>query len=154
MDSGLTEEKPKAPATLSTIFRNAFPQYLAIGMPAEDYWDGDPWLVKAYRKAYGIRIENEVRMSDRASWRMGEYIRLALASMPVTVNGWAPKGAKLREYPEKPMLDQYEEQKREEVQKEQEDNKQAMAQAMFHAFAEKMNKNIRKRLEQEKATET
>lgn len=93
-------------------------------------------------------------MADRNAWRVGEYIRHALISVPVTVNGWAPKGSHLQNYPEKPMSMIAEEQKQEKVKKKQEEKKQEMAQALFHAFTEKMNKNIRKRLEKEKATAT
>lgn len=154
MDSGLTEEQPKAPVTLSRIFREAFPHYLVMGMPAEEYWDGDPWLVKPYREAYRIRMENEDRIADRNSWRMGEYIRHALASVPITVNGFAPKNHHMHDYPEKPMLEQYEEKKKAETQKKKEESQQQLAQAMFQAFVEKMNKGIRKRLEQEKSVTT
>lgn len=76
-------------------------------------------------------------------------MRYALSSIAIVVNGFVPKGYHMTEYPEKPMTVTAEEQKNEEVRKKQEDNKQAMAQAMFHAFAEKMNKNIRRRLERE-----
>ena len=150
MDGGLTEEKPQTRVTLSKIFRDAFPHYLAIGMSAEEYWDGDSWLVKSYREAYRIRIENEDRMADRNAWRLGEYIRHALVSVPITVNGFAPRGHRLQEYPEKPMTERYEEQKREENKKKQQENQQALAEAMFQAFVEKMNKGIVKRLEKEK----
>ena len=151
MDNRLTEEKPKETFTISKIFRDAFPQYLAIGMSAEEYWDGDSWLVKAYREAYRIRTEREIMDADRNAWRLGEYIRFALASTPITVNGFAPKGHHMQKYPEKPFTMQAEEQKREDTRKKQEANKQEMAQAVFHAFVDKMNRNIRKRLEHEKA---
>ena len=154
MEDRLSEEKPKETFTISKIFHDAFPHYMAMGMTAEEFWDGEPWLVKAYRKAYRIRVENEERTADRNAWRIGQYIRFALVSVPITVNGFAPKGHHMQEYPEKPMTMAAEEQKKEKVRKKQEANKQEMAQALFHAFTEKMNKNIRKRLEKEKATQT
>lgn len=154
MEDRLTEETPKETFTISKIFRDVFPHYMVMGMSAEEYWDGDPWLAKAYRKAYKIRIESEEKTADRNAWRIGEYIRNALASVPITVNGFAPKGHTMHPYPEKPMTMLADEQKREENKKKQEENKQILAQAMFHAFAEKMNKGIRKRLEQEKAVGT
>lgn len=153
MEDRLREDKPKETFTISKIFRDAFPHYMVMGMTAEEFWDGDPWLVKAYRKAYRIRVENEERMADRNAWRVGQYIRFALVSVPITVNGFAPKGHHLQNYPEKPMTMEAEEQKKEEVKKKQEASKQEMAQALFHAFTEKMNKNIRKRLEKEKASQ-
>lgn len=149
MEDRLSEEQPTETFTFSKVFREAFPHYLVMGMSAEEFWDGEPWLAKAYRKAYQIRIENENRIADRDAWRIGQYIRYAIVSTPAVVNGFVPKGHQMQEYPEKPMTVTAEEQKQEEVRKKQEDNKQAMAQAMFHAFAEKMNKNIRRRLERE-----
>lgn len=83
---------------------------------------------------------------------MGEYIRHAIASVPVTVNGFAPKNHHMHDYPDRPMLEQYEEQKKAEAQKKKEESQQQLAQAMFQAFVEKMNKGIRKRLEQENKT--
>lgn len=122
---------------------------MVMGMSPEEFWDGEPWLVKAYRKAYRTRIDIEEKAADRNAWRMGEYIRRALVSIPITVNGFAPKGHHMQSYPEKPMMMIAEEQKREANRKKQEENKQEMAQALFHVFTERMNKNIRKRLEQE-----
>lgn len=152
MEHRVIEEK----YPISKVFRDAFPHYLAIGMPAEVYWDGESWLVKSYREAYRLRMENEDRISDRNEWRMGEYIRQALSSVALTVNGWAPKNTKLHDYPERPVLEKYELQRQaEEKQNEQkarEEKEQKLALAMFQAFAEKMNKGIRKRLEAE-ATE-
>ena len=154
MEDRVTEEKPKETFTISKIFHDAFPHYMVMGLSAEEFWDGEPWRARAYRKAYRIRVENEEKKADRNAWRVGEYIRHALISVPITVNGLAPKGAHLQNYPEKPMSMIAEEQKQKEIKKKQEDNKQQLAQAMFHAFTEKMNKNIRKRLEKEKAIGT
>lgn len=151
MEHRVIEEK----YPISKVFRDAFPHYLAIGMPAEAYWDGESWLAKSYREAYRLRMENEARVSDRNEWRMGEYIREALASVPIIVNGWTPKSVKLHDYPDKPMLEEYELQKKaEEKQNEQkarEEKEQKLALAMFQAFVEKMNKGIRKRLDAEAA---
>lgn len=144
----------KKPTTISEIFHDAFPHYLVMGMSPEEYWDGDSWLVRGYRKAYSIRIENENRIADRNAWRMGEYIRHAITSVPIVVNGFVPKGHHMHDYPELPMLQQAEEQKKAETQKKQQENQQMLAQAMFQAFTEKINKGIRKRLESEKATVT
>lgn len=151
MDNRLTEEKPKEKFTHSRIFREVFPHYLAIGMSAEEFWDGEPWLARSYREAYRIRLENQDRIADRNAWRMGEYVRYALASVPIAVNGFVPKGHRMLEYPEKPMTAQAEERKREETERKTQENQQMLAQAMFQAFTEKINKSIRKRLEQEKS---
>lgn len=154
MDDRLTERRQQSTVTLSKIFREAFPHYLVMGMSAEEYWDGEPWLARSYREAYRIRMENQNRIADRDAWRMGEYIRNALASVPIVVNGFVPKGHTMHDYPEKPMMMQAEERKLEENEKKKQENQQQLAQAMFQAFTEKINKGIRKRLEQEKSGKT
>lgn len=150
MGDGLTEEKQKGPTTFREVFHDTFPHYLAMGMSAADFWDGDSWLARDYREAFRIRIENEERLSDRAAWRMGEYMRSALGSVPLIVNGFKPKGVQLGTYPDKPFLEKYEEQKKEEAKKQNAEKQQQLAMAVFQAFTEKMNKGIRKRLEREK----
>ena len=154
MDHRLTEEKPKGKPTISKIFRDVFPHYLVMGMSAEEFWDGEPWLARSYREAYRIRMENQARIADRDAWWTGEYIRRALMSIPITVNGFAPKGYSLHDYPEKPMGALAEERKREEEEKNKQENQQQLALAMFQAFTEKINNGIRKRLEQEKSGKT
>ena len=66
-------------------------------MSYEDYWYGDPLMVRAYYKADKIRQQ---RMNEEA-WLNGAYVYKALA---VTVgNALRKKGAKMDEYPEKPI---------------------------------------------------
>lgn len=151
MGDGVSE-KPK-PTTYSQVFREAFPHYLVMGMSAAEYWDGEPWLARSYREAYRIRMENQSRMSDREAWHLGEYIRQAIASVPIVVNGFVPKNHHMHEYPEKPLLEIYEETKREEEVRKQEDNKQQVALAVFQTFVNKMNEGILKRLDAEKKAE-
>ena len=61
------------------MFDEAFPYYLAMGMPAAEYWDGESWLVKGYRRAQEIRLEQE----NHRLWLQGMYfyegISVALA---------------------------------------------------------------------------
>ena len=64
------------PKTYTEIFEEVFPFYLAIGMSREQFWDEDPKLVKAYRKADEIRKR---RMNEEL-WLSGIYMGEALAS--------------------------------------------------------------------------
>ena len=41
-----------------------------IGMTADEYWHGDPYLAKAYRKAYKKRIEAR----NQELWLQGKYV--------------------------------------------------------------------------------
>lgn len=58
------------------VFDEAFPQYLAIGMSYELYWDGRPELVIPYRRADILRQKR----SNNDAWLQGLYIRMAVAS--------------------------------------------------------------------------
>ena len=72
-----------------------FPAYLAMGMTYEQFWDGDPDLVKAYRTADRIRR----RRRNEELWLEGIYMVEALSS---TVGNMFAKGAQ-HKYPEEPF---------------------------------------------------
>ena len=75
----------------------AFPQYLAMGMSYEQYWDGPPFLAVAYRKAYRLRREVE----NEQAWLQGLYVYDALSTC--MANTFSKRGAKKHEYIEKPI---------------------------------------------------
>jgi hypothetical protein len=55
-----------------------FPYYLSLGMSYEQYWYGEPWLVKAYREAEIYRREQ----TNYDAWLQGLYFhRAVVASM-------------------------------------------------------------------------
>ena len=122
-----------------------FPHYLAMGMSPEEYWDGESSLKPAYRKAFRIRMENDERIADRNAWLLGLYVRDALQSVAMLVNGFVPKGVEVGKYPEKPMLEKAEDEKKQEVQKQKEEDQMKVAMAMFQAMANKFNRNFEKR---------
>ena len=124
-----------------------------MGMTPEQYWDGESELKKFYRQAYKIRMENEERVADRNAWLQGIYIREALVSVPLFVNGFIPKGSKPQEYPKKPRLEEVAEARTREEKKKKEENQMQLQMALFQAMAERFNKNFRKRQEQEKEKE-
>lgn len=76
------------------MFETVFPYYLSVGMTYEQFWDNDPSLVIAYRKADEIRRR---RMNEEL-WLGGIYTSKALAS---TVGNMFTKGQKYQ-YPSEP----------------------------------------------------
>ena len=68
--------------------------YIAYGMTYEQYWYGDPWMVRAYAQSYLIRrkIENE------NAWIQGAYIANA-----VTISIANTFGKKRVDYLKKPL---------------------------------------------------
>ena len=134
------------------IFDELFPHYLVMGMTPEQYWDGESWLKKAYRKAYRIRNENQQKVTDWMNWNQGIYLRDALQSVALFVGGLNTKGVTMPEYPDKPRLVKAEEMKREEDRKKHEEDQQRLAMAMFQAAISQFNRNVEKRLERDAGT--
>ena len=126
-----------------------------MGMTPELYWDGEYGLKRAYRKAYRIRIENEQRMADRNNWYMGQYLIYVLQCVPLLVGGLNVKSStRLPEYPNKPFFDTYDEQKKAETRKKNQEDQMKLAMAMFQASIMKFNKNLEKRQEQKQPANT
>ena len=98
------------PRSFTEIFEEIFPAFLAIGMSYEQFWEGDPALARAYRKAEKIRHS---RMNEQL-WLTGIYVAEALSA---TVGNMFSKGNK-HKYPSEP-LPITEEQQRERREREQ-----------------------------------
>lgn len=95
---------------------------MAIGMTYEQYWYGDPLMVRAFYKAEQLRQQ---RMNEEA-WLIGAYTYRALDS--TVGNMMRKKGAKPSEYPEKPVeLVKQEETKAEKEEREDKEEVYALA---------------------------
>ena len=101
-DGGGTEKHPTDSETgreytvgdFTESFERVFPWYLSMGMPADQFWEGDPWLAAAYREADALR--NQRRSEEM--WMQGLYIYNAVD----TVIGNALFGKSLK-YLEEPI---------------------------------------------------
>lgn len=98
-DNGGGGESPAPSFAYTEAFNKAFPEYLAIGMTYDQFWNDDVDLVKAYRKAY--RIKRDVRNHDL--WLQGAYIYEALLDVSPIFHAFAKKGTKAAPYPERPF---------------------------------------------------
>lgn len=88
----------KRPLSIPEIYERDCPYYMAIGMTYEQYWFGDPLMVRAYYKAYKVRRERE----DEEAWLHGLY---ALNALNATVgNMFRKEGIAPATYPEEPFL--------------------------------------------------
>ena len=151
MGDRLTEQA--SPTPYGDIFDELFPHYLLMGMTPEQYWDGEYGWKKAAREAYRMRMENEQKLADRNNWYMGQYMIAVLQSVPLLVGGLNVKeGTQLPEYPDKPLLEKAELQRKEEDRKKYEEDRAKAAMAMFQAGITKFNKRFEK--EQSKTTGT
>lgn len=136
------------PKTYKEIFIEAFPMYLAAGMTYEEFWEKESWLVKCYRRASQIKLD-EVNYS---AWLHGVYVLNALQSgIPVVLNGIAKERISLPQFPEKPI--DFSERAKAEKEKKQMELQRAHMQAMVEQF----NRTFRKKQEAKenpKATKT
>ena len=124
MERGLT--KPK---TAKEIFLEAFPQYLAIGMTYEQFWEKESWLVKSYREANKLKLD-EINYS---AWLHGIYVLNALQSgVPVILNGIAKERISLPGFPEKPI--DFSEKAKEDQEKKQMEKQRAYMQMIAEQF--------------------
>ena len=138
-------EKQAEPETYGEIFDRIFPEYLVMGMTPEQFWDGESWLKKSYRDAYRIRMRNEERVRDIEAWLQGAYIREALASVPLLVNGFVPRGAKTLDYPKQPRIIQQEEEKKAADKKKKQEHQMQLAMAMFQSMISEFNRGFEKK---------
>ena len=70
---------------------------MAIGMTYEEYWYGDPWLVRAYREADKLRQER----ANESAWLHGLYVAMAISG--TIGNAFREPGAPRMEYPQEPQ---------------------------------------------------
>lgn len=118
-----------SPQSFTEYFEAVFPAYLAMGMTYEQFWEGDPSLVRAYRTADRINR----RRRNEEMWLNGLYMMEALSS---TVGNMFAKGA-THQYPHEPFPITLEEQ---EERKERERRaKMERIKAAFTARALSMN---------------
>lgn len=118
----------------SKRFREAFPYYLAMGMSAQEFWEGDCELVVGYRKAAELKAD----MENERAWLAGRYIYDALLMVAPMYHPFAKKGTKPVPYPaapygmEAPAV---------EEKKTTERKSDANAQALFEMWAINWNKH-------------
>lgn len=85
-DRGGSEET-EPPFSIPEMFEECFPYYMSIGMTYEEYWNGDPSLVKAYRKAEDIRSHRR----NQDMWLLGRYVYDGIMRLIPSFNPLKPK---------------------------------------------------------------
>lgn len=95
------------------------PSYLALGMPYDLFWHGDPYAVRPFREAGRVSM----RRADAVAWIQGRYVYDALVSV---ASGLA--GGRATPYVEVPYLSRTEEGDRQrELQRRLENGRAAIA---------------------------
>ena len=115
----------------------------------QEYWFGDPLMVRAYYKAYQLRREQV----DEEAWLTGQYV---LGALNATVcNMFRKQGQPPAEYPKEPILmtrrRELEQKRREKTEREKE-QEAAWAKAWMTSFVQ-AGKNFGKNRKREAAVE-
>lgn len=126
---------PPRHSTYTQYFERLFPYYLSIGMSYEQYWDDDPWLVRAYRKAYELKQE----ITNQNLWLQGMYIYEALCCVAPLVRAFS-KAKKPLPYHSAPYeLKNEISNVRKELRQQKNDE---IAMSAMQAFADRFNKRF------------
>lgn len=83
-----------APRSYTSLFEEALPYYLAIGMTWDLFWEGDPCAPIYYRKAYEMQREAK----NNEMWLQGMYIYDAISRLYPAFNAFVKKGTKVEPY--------------------------------------------------------
>lgn len=124
--------------SLTEIFNENFPYYLAIGMTYDEFWHGRFDLVISYRKAYELKQE----IKDYDFWKQGLYFYEALIDVSPILQAFAKKGTKPRPYPDKPYGLKFEEQEVEEDKQRKIENERLKAKVHFMNLTRALQKEF------------
>ena len=108
---------------MTELFERDCPYYLSIGMTYDQYWYGDPLMVRTFYKAHKLKEQ----LADQQAWLQGQYVMAAIGA--TLGNMLSDEKSDPIEYPEEPYL-LTEERQRSEVRRiAQEEREKAFAQA-------------------------
>jgi hypothetical protein len=104
---------------------------LAIGVSYDDFWHGDPAIVRFAIEAYQEKQRDRMMHDDFVAWNAGRYVMMAVG---VVLSQAFSKNSSAK-YPSEPLIateldEKLAEQKRERQLKQQHDSFLALAQAM------------------------
>lgn len=87
----------KPTLSYTEIFYKCLPQYLAMGMSADEFWNCDPRMYQVYREKQKIELEKE----NERLWLQGMYVYQAILLTAPRLNSLQPKEP--LEYPSEPF---------------------------------------------------
>jgi hypothetical protein len=118
-----------------------------MGMTYEQFWYGDPTIVKFYREAYDISEKRKHELDQWHMWNQGMYIYEALCDVSPILHAFSKKGTKPLPYPEFPygMEDKIKEKenKNEEPTEQEVKNERLKAQIFFANWARATKKQFK-----------
>lgn len=113
------------------------PQYMAMGMTYEEYWDKECDMAPAFREAYRLRKEDE----NRAAWLQGMYVYEAICDASPILHAFARSGTRAHPYAKEP----YEYIKRRKTKAEKNAEKTQKTVEYMQKMAAMFNQNFEKK---------
>ena len=126
--------------SLLDTFEKVCPIYMVYGMTYHQFWDGDVFAHKAYKKAY------ELRQEDRNAnyWLQGRYVYDAIVAVAPVLRAFS-KAKKPAEYNEKPYDITASQRKR--TEEEEERKRYERIKERVQLFADEYNKRRKEAVE-------
>lgn len=129
-DSKGDSDDSESPLFIAKLLDECFPYYLSIGMTYDQYWNDDPNLVKAYRKAEEIRSHRR----NVEMWIEGRYVYDGIMRLIPSLNAWKPKEPLPYMDEPYPLSKEESEQRRLREEKRKQDEIKAKMQAFAVAY--------------------
>jgi hypothetical protein len=134
------QSPPSKAVTNTEIFYKQFPFYLAIGMTYDQYWNEDCTLVKYYREAHQIKLQQ----SNHLLWWQGMYFYEALCNVAPLYQMMTKSAKKVAlPYPKEPYPITLKD--AEELRKRQEAERFAKMKARMEAWQADVNQHFKRR---------
>lgn len=126
--------------SLTDLFEELCPVYMAYGMTYDEYWYGEPYRAKFYRECYELQFKKK----DEECWMQGMYIYDALCRVSPILHAFSKSGTKPLPYPEKPYMLELAKETSEQEKEKQAENERLIAQVHFNAWARSTAKQFNK----------
>lgn len=93
------EGSSSSPLLFTDVFEKAFPYYLSYGMSYDEYWHGEAELVRYYKQAHDLQLEEK----NLVAYLQGVYVRSAISDF-IEFFGMGAKHPKVgKNYPKEPV---------------------------------------------------
>ena len=137
----ISKDESKVEVTsLTKLFEEQCPIYMAYGMEYNDFWYGDAYLTKFYRESHKLKVKQK----DEELWMQGMYIYEALCDVSPILHAFSKKGTKPLPFSEKPYLFNSERFKSEEEKEQEKKNAELIARLHFETWARETKKMFEK----------
>lgn len=128
------EKKDDDSISYGEMISRLCPDYLAMGMTLDEFWNGDPSNLEYVRKAHMLRR----KQANFDAWLNGHYIYIALQCVSPMFRDWT-RDRHPEKYPSEP-IDIYPTVMEKSVEEKLEDKKELKNQATIRAWVERVNR--------------